>query len=63
MTHRIAEETTEAEYEAALRALREREARQKAIEALTGWIWKPCPKCGGPMVHYRLKGYRCPRCD
>ena len=22
-----------------------------------------CPKCGGHKTHYRLKGYRCPRCD
>lgn len=22
-----------------------------------------CDKCGSAMVHYRLKGYRCPRCD
>jgi hypothetical protein len=22
-----------------------------------------CQKCGGQMAHYRLKGYRCPRCD
>jgi hypothetical protein len=22
-----------------------------------------CPKCGGTMVHVRLKGYRCLRCD
>lgn len=22
-----------------------------------------CAKCGGPMAHFRLKGYRCLRCD
>ena len=22
-----------------------------------------CSKCGGTMAHYRLKGYRCLRCD
>lgn len=22
-----------------------------------------CDRCGGPMHHTRLKGYRCPRCD
>jgi hypothetical protein len=22
-----------------------------------------CPKCGGQRAHYRLKGYRCSRCD
>lgn len=22
-----------------------------------------CQKCGGQMAHYRLKGYRCMRCD
>lgn len=22
-----------------------------------------CPKCGGAMAHFRLKGYRCSRCD
>ncbi len=22
-----------------------------------------CPKCGAVMVHYRLKGYQCPRCN
>lgn len=22
-----------------------------------------CEKCGGGKHHYRLKGYRCPRCD
>lgn len=22
-----------------------------------------CPKCGGSMAHFRLKGYRCLRCD
>lgn len=25
--------------------------------------YRTCPKCGGHMAHYRLKGYRCPRCD
>lgn len=22
-----------------------------------------CDRCGGMMIHERLKGYRCPRCD
>lgn len=22
-----------------------------------------CPKCGGQMAHYRLKGYQCSRCN
>lgn len=24
---------------------------------------RKCPRCGGQMAHYRLKGYQCSRCD
>lgn len=32
-------------------------------EAATEADYRTCPKCGGHMAHYRLKGYRCPRCE
>ena len=39
----------------------EHEANLRAITSPEAW--KLCPKCGGAMAHYRLKGYQCPRCD
>ena len=39
------------EHEANLRAITDPEA------------YRRCLKCGGEMAHYRLKGYKCLRCD
>jgi hypothetical protein len=42
------------------------EQRDAAVEEAIGKLCRDdgrCAKCGGIMVHERLKGYRCPTCD